>query len=225
MNPIVKLKLNSDGPNDLQELTNQVEQGARFICFQYCISILFAVTLRRYSPAILVQQDDRIDSIRRKYNLMSVFFGWWGIPWGPIYTVRSLRLNRIGGIDITEDILLNINESSLVNKEVELKVTSQIFCSPDKWNLKAYRSCLSPILKQEHVKSVVVGVYINTAEGETPIQTIGIEVPEAYFESCIEIAERNLSREFNKHVVFQFLNLEKETELNSKLKQQGVTIK
>ena len=224
MNPIIKLKLSQNDPDKLQELNKQIEQGARFVCFQYCISILFAVTLRRYSPAIFVRPNDRIDSIRRKYNWLSAIFGWWGIPWGPIYTVRSLRLNKLGGIDMTEDILLNIEESSLISKEVELKVTSQLFCSPDKWNLKAYKKCLSPLLGEQHIKSLVVGVYINTGEGVSPIQTIGIEVPGEYFESCIEIAKRNLYREFNKRVVFQFLNLEEATELNSKLKLQGVTI-
>jgi hypothetical protein len=27
--------------------------------------------------------------------------GWWGIPWGPIFTVQSLVVNFKGGKDIT----------------------------------------------------------------------------------------------------------------------------
>jgi hypothetical protein len=35
------------------------------------------------------------------YSLLSLFFGWWGIPHGPIFTVASLVTNCRGGVDVT----------------------------------------------------------------------------------------------------------------------------
>lgn len=220
-NPVIRLKFVSKEPSSLEELHFHIERGARFICYQYCISILFAVTLRRYSPAILVASDSDTEAICRKYNWLSLLFGWWGVPWGPIYTLRSLSLNKMGGIDFTEDILLNIDKDSLIKREVELKATSQLFCHPDRWNIKAYNKCLKPLLNEKHVKSVVVGVFINTT---APIQTIGIETTSEFYERYSEMAKKNLYREFNKHVVFQFLNIAEETEQNLALRKQGIRI-
>jgi hypothetical protein len=40
--------------------------------------------------------------------LISLLFGWWGIPWGPIYTVTSLFKNFGGGRDVTKEIMDHI---------------------------------------------------------------------------------------------------------------------
>jgi ATP-dependent phosphoenolpyruvate carboxykinase len=31
--------------------------------------------------------------------------GWWGIPWGPIYTIAAVVTNIRGGKDVTAEIL------------------------------------------------------------------------------------------------------------------------
>jgi hypothetical protein len=35
------------------------------------------------------------------WSLLTLLAGWWGIPWGPIYTVLSLWVNMRGGHDLT----------------------------------------------------------------------------------------------------------------------------
>lgn len=35
------------------------------------------------------------------YTLASLLLGWWGIPWGPIYTVQAIAKNLSGGYRIT----------------------------------------------------------------------------------------------------------------------------
>ena len=35
----------------------------------------------------------------------ALLFGWWGIPWGPIWTIGSLVTNLRGGRDITREVL------------------------------------------------------------------------------------------------------------------------
>ncbi|WP_256364380.1 hypothetical protein [Nostoc piscinale] len=36
---------------------------------------------------------------------MSLFLGWWGIPWGIIYTIQSVVTNLQGGKDVTPQVM------------------------------------------------------------------------------------------------------------------------
>jgi hypothetical protein len=38
------------------------------------------------------------------YTLLTVLLGWWGLPWGPICTVRALGANLASGRDVTEEV-------------------------------------------------------------------------------------------------------------------------
>lgn len=35
------------------------------------------------------------------YTTISLIFGWWGVPWGPIYTISSVFSNVVGGRKFT----------------------------------------------------------------------------------------------------------------------------
>jgi hypothetical protein len=100
-------KLIIDDQISLDQLQKQVEKGGTFVMYQYCISILFAVSLRRFSPAYFIPANESKSKYKAKYNRLSSIFGWWGIPWGIVYTLSSYKINRNGGIDVTEDILYN----------------------------------------------------------------------------------------------------------------------
>lgn len=39
------------------------------------------------------------------YSLLSFLFGWWGIPWGFIWTPMALYTNFSGGRDVTQQLL------------------------------------------------------------------------------------------------------------------------
>jgi hypothetical protein len=43
-----------------------------------------------------------------KYTAISLIMGWWGIPWGPIYTCKSLYMNLSGGKDVTAKVSNNL---------------------------------------------------------------------------------------------------------------------
>jgi hypothetical protein len=38
--------------------------------------------------------------------------GWWGIPWGPIFSIQSLITNFKGGKDLTAEIGAAMNRTS-----------------------------------------------------------------------------------------------------------------
>jgi len=38
------------------------------------------------------------------YSLISVIFGLWGLPWGPILTAKAIWVNLKGGNDASEEV-------------------------------------------------------------------------------------------------------------------------
>ena len=39
------------------------------------------------------------------YSALSMLLGWWGIPWGLIYTPWMIGVNTMGGRDVTQAVL------------------------------------------------------------------------------------------------------------------------
>lgn len=46
------------------------------------------------------------------YTLLTLLFGWWGIPWGAIYTIDSIYTNHTGGKDVTKEIINSWNNNN-----------------------------------------------------------------------------------------------------------------
>jgi hypothetical protein len=42
------------------------------------------------------------------YTMISLLFGWWGFPWGFIYTPMALATNFKGGKDVTAEVMASI---------------------------------------------------------------------------------------------------------------------
>ena len=91
-----------DGPTN--NLIQEVEAGGRFVIFTYCVSVLI-MTFKRSSNVVFLRkhEDGAGDAIR--YSLISGVAGWWGIPWGPIWTIAALISNARGGRDVTREVL------------------------------------------------------------------------------------------------------------------------
>jgi len=89
------------------ELKAELQKGARFVVFQYCVSML-VVTFKRSSDIYFVRPGENAVIIGLVFSLISMLFGWWGFPWGPVYTVQSLKANFDGGQDVTPDVLATI---------------------------------------------------------------------------------------------------------------------
>lgn len=81
-----------------------VAAGGRFVVYEYCISLI-AWTLRRPS-AVWYLRPGEVGIVRGlPYSLISLLLGWWGLPWGMIYTPLTLLTNCAGGHDLTADVL------------------------------------------------------------------------------------------------------------------------
>jgi hypothetical protein len=93
------------GAEDLTaaELAQELAAGGRVVFYEFCVSLLF-LTLRSPSPLWLVRAGKYGLLPGLPYTLVSLLFGWWGIPMGIVYTPMVLFTNLSGGHDVTEEV-------------------------------------------------------------------------------------------------------------------------
>ena len=89
------------------ELGQELQQGGKFVIYQYCISILI-LTFRRSSNVYFIRHEEKAVVKGLPFTFLSLVLGWWGIPWGPIYTVQSIWVNFKGGRDVTKEVVASM---------------------------------------------------------------------------------------------------------------------
>ena len=82
----------------------ELRRGGRFVIYQYCISILI-MTFKRPSDIYFLRAGESGVGKGIGYTLISLLFGWWGFPFGPIYTIQAVVKNFSVGVDVTFDVL------------------------------------------------------------------------------------------------------------------------
>ena len=90
------------------EVNFELQRGARFVIYEYCISLLI-ITFKRSSDIYFIRMGESRIGKGLGFSLISLFLGWWGIPWGPIYTITSFVTNFGGGKDVTPEVLASFN--------------------------------------------------------------------------------------------------------------------
>jgi Domain of unknown function (DUF4190) len=90
-----------------EEVALKITEGHRLVSFSYCVSII-VLTFRRSSDLYLLKPHESGRSLAFGYGLISFVVGWWGIPWGPIYTIASLADCLTGGKDHSQDFLKTV---------------------------------------------------------------------------------------------------------------------
>ena len=94
-----------------EELARELHNGARFVVFTYCISILI-LTFKRTSSVFFVRAGSSAIGYGLPYLFISLLLGWWGIPWGPIYTLGAIGTALTGGKDVTPEIAAALGVAS-----------------------------------------------------------------------------------------------------------------
>lgn len=95
------------GIEDPASIRAEVERGGRFVFYTYCISVVF-MSFKRASDIHFIRPGQSALVRGLPCTLVSLLFGWWGFPWGIIYTFEALIKNLGGGTDITEAILADL---------------------------------------------------------------------------------------------------------------------
>src|SRR5215210_4550175 len=88
----------------IEQLQQAIANGGKFVVYQYCISIL-VMTFKRSSGITFLRPGQSVFGSHASYSAISMFFGWWGIPWGPIWTISTLAKNFGGGQDVTREVM------------------------------------------------------------------------------------------------------------------------
>ena len=89
------------------QLQQEIQQGGKFVVYQYCVSIL-VITFKRTSNIYFISHEQNAIVNGLPFTLLSLILGWWGIPWGPIYTIESVWVNFNGGRDVTKEVLASM---------------------------------------------------------------------------------------------------------------------
>lgn len=92
----------------IQDLQTEVYNGGRFVIYSYCISVI-VMTFKRGTDIYFVRANESAVVNGLPWTLLSFLLGWWGLPWGIIYTIGTLATNLGGGKDVTDDVMNFIN--------------------------------------------------------------------------------------------------------------------
>ncbi|MCB1324798.1 MAG: hypothetical protein KDK35_06210 [Leptospiraceae bacterium] len=94
-----------------ERLQYELQRGGRFVFFYYTFSVLI-MTFRRGSSIYFVPAGESVAGKALMYSLLTFLVGWWGFPWGPIYTIQSLFVNLSGGKDVTGEVVQALTSST-----------------------------------------------------------------------------------------------------------------
>ncbi len=87
----------------VETVRRQLAEGGRFVRYSYCISVV-VFTFRLRSNVFYVAPYAHAAKNGLPYSAISFLAGWWGLPFGPIFTVASIFQN-IRGNDVTAEVI------------------------------------------------------------------------------------------------------------------------
>jgi hypothetical protein len=97
-----------------KQIGDEIDNGAKFVIYSYCISVII-LTFRRRSDIYFIKPGQNSVAKGLEWTLLTFLLGWWGIPWGPIYSIGALSTNLSGGKNVTDQIRTSLNIHELVN--------------------------------------------------------------------------------------------------------------
>jgi hypothetical protein len=92
------------------ELAKELAGGGRVVFYEYCISLI-GISLRRPSELIYLRPGQSALVRGLPYTLLSLLLGWWGVPWGLIYTPLVIVTNLAGGCEVSEQVCAQLERS------------------------------------------------------------------------------------------------------------------
>jgi hypothetical protein len=94
------------------QLRFEIQRGAKLVYYQYAISIL-VMSFRRASSIYFIPAGENAIAKGLPWTGLSLLAGWWGIPWGPIWTIQALVTNFRGGKEVTAEIVGRLQPSAM----------------------------------------------------------------------------------------------------------------
>jgi hypothetical protein len=88
----------------VEKLEQEVRAGGRFVIFDWNFSIL-VMSFQRHTDLQWVGRGADGSGRATLWTLISMVVGWWGLPWGVIFTFSTMYHNALGGRDVTAAVL------------------------------------------------------------------------------------------------------------------------
>lgn len=95
----------------IAELQDEIAKGGKFRLYAYCVSII-VMSFKRSSSIHFIKHDENAFVKGLPYTATSFLLGWWGIPWGIIYTIGCLSSNISGGKNVTTEVMQAIGQQT-----------------------------------------------------------------------------------------------------------------
>lgn len=89
----------------------EIQRGAKLVCYQYAVSVL-VMSFRRSSDIYYIPAGQSSVAKGLPWTFLSLVAGWWGIPWGPIFTIQALVTNLKGGKDVTAELSAHLLQTA-----------------------------------------------------------------------------------------------------------------
>lgn len=97
----------------VDQLNFELKRGAKFVIFQYAISVV-VMSFKRASNIYFIRAGESTIGKSIGFTLLTLVGGWWGIPFGPIYSVQALATNFRGGKNLTKEVIASLNKPTMV---------------------------------------------------------------------------------------------------------------
>ena len=215
----LKYDIRIPGDISYDDILNERDNGAKFVFFGYLIPRPIFPPVKKISKVYYLRPNENASQYAAKYNLVTLFWGWWGLPFGPVYTYSTIKNNKTG-IDITDDIYDNLTKEDFEKKQVVIRKITNIFAHPDKSSKNELLKCFKQFAQSNSgfKQNPIVGHYIDTKE---PHYFIGLNSLDM---DKVESLTKMIYKYFYKHTKFEFVDLNDTGELTDKLRNQGVEI-
>jgi hypothetical protein len=89
------------------QVADEVRRGGRFVFYQYCFSVLI-MSFKRASPIYYIPPGQSVVTPGLLWSGLSFLVGWWGFPWGFVWTPMVIFKNFTGGYDVTAEALSDL---------------------------------------------------------------------------------------------------------------------
>jgi hypothetical protein len=104
----------------VDQLNFELQRGAKFVIFQYAISVVI-MSFKRPSAIYFIRAGESTVGKSIGFTLITLVGGWWGIPFGPIYSFQALATNFRGGKDLTKEVVAAISKPAPVSAPIQAK--------------------------------------------------------------------------------------------------------
>ena len=95
----------------IADIQDEVLKGGKFVTYTYCISFIM-MSIKRSSCVYFIRSEQNGFLKGTPFTVISLLLGWWGIPWGIIYTLECFLKNTNGGMDVTTSMMRYLQQQT-----------------------------------------------------------------------------------------------------------------